>query len=255
MPLLENKVCIITGGCGSVGLASARRFLAEGARVMLVDLDGPRLASARTSLDTDRVEIFAGDISDPGVVRGYIDTTAAKWGPIDVLFSNAGNHGHIAKLEDYDEDAFDRTYRIHVKGAFLACKYGAPRMHEGGSILVTSSLAGLRGGEGAGENISYTMAKHAQIGVVRAAARALAPRRIRVNALNPGPIDNTFQYDIEERMSAIRGFNITQELNETIPLKRHASPDEVANVALYLASSMSSFITGQVHVVDGGLGS
>lgn len=255
MPLLENKVCIITGGCGSVGLASARLFLSEGAKVMLVDLDEARLASARAELDATRVETFTGDISDPVAVRGYVDATTTKWGPIDVLFSNAGNHGHIGELEDYDEDAFDLAYRIHVKGAFLACKYGAPRMRDGGSILVTSSLAGLRGGEGAGQNISYAMAKHAQIGVVRAAARALAPRSIRVNSLNPGPIHNAFQYEIEHRISAISGLNVTEELNKAIPLKRHADPNEIASAALYLASPLSSYVTGQVHVVDGGLGS
>jgi NAD(P)-dependent dehydrogenase (short-subunit alcohol dehydrogenase family) len=255
MPLLENKVCVITGGCGSVGLASARRFLAEGAKLMLIDLDESRLAGAKTEFDAKRVGTFAGDVSDPVDVRNYIDATVAKWGPIDVLFSNAGNHGLIANLEDYDEDAFDLTYRVHVKAAFLACKYGAPRMRDGSSIVVTSSLAGLRGGEGAGQNISYTVAKHAQVGVVRAAARALAPRGIRVNALNPGPINNAFQYDIEDRLSAVNGTNVTEELNKAIPLKRHADPNEVASVALYLASSMSSYVTGQVHVVDGGLGS
>lgn len=255
MPLLENKVCVITGGCGSVGLASARKFLAEGAKVTLVDLDAMRLANARVELDPARVEIFAGDISDAAIVRGYIDATVAKWGPIDVLFSNAGNQGLIADLEDYDEDAFDLTFRIHAKAAFLACKYGAPHMRDGGSIIVTSSLAGLRGGEGAGQNISYTVAKHGQVGVVRAAARALAPRGIRVNALNPGPIHNSFQYDIENRISAINGIDVTEALNKAIPLQRHAKPEEVASVALYLASSMSSYVTGQVHVVDGGLGS
>jgi NAD(P)-dependent dehydrogenase (short-subunit alcohol dehydrogenase family) len=255
MTLLENKVCIITGGCGSVGLASARLFLQHGARVMLVDLDSAALTAAQAQLGTSNVEVFAGDVSEAEVVRAYVDAAASKWGPIDVLFSNAGNHGHIGDLDDYDEEAFDRTYRIHVKGAFLACKYGPRRMRDGGSIIVTSSMAGTRGGEGAGQNIAYVTAKHAQTGVVRAAARALAPRRIRVNSLNPGPIANGFQQAIEDQISALSGVNVTQQLDREIPLRRHADPSEIANVALYLASSMSSFVTGHIHAVDGGLAS
>ena len=255
MPLLEDKVCIITGGCGSVGLASARRFLAEGARVMLVDLEADRLEAAKADLRPDRIATFIADVSDQVGVHGYVEAAFERWGAIDVLVSNAGNHGHIGPLESYDEEAFDRTYRIHVKGAFLACKYGAPRMRDGGSIIVTSSLAGLHGGDGAGLNVAYTTFKHAQTGLVRAAARALAPRGIRVNSLNPGPIDNAFQTEIETRLNELNGGDLTTALNKAIPLGRHASPDEVANVALFLASSMSGFVTGHVHVVDGGLGS
>ena len=173
---------------------------------------------------------------------------------VSILFSNAGNHG-IGPLESYDEEAFDRTYRVHVRGAFLACKYGAVRMRDGGSIIVTSSLAGLHGGEGAGQNIAYTTMKHAQTGIVRAAARALAPRGIRVNSLNPGPIDNAFQADIEKRLGAVSGVDLTAAIDRAIPLRRHAGPDEVASTALYLASPLSSYVTGHVHVVDGGLGS
>lgn len=255
MALLENKVCIITGGCGSVGLASARLFLEYGAKVMLVDLDEAGLGAAKADLGSTNVEVFVGDVSIAAHVQAYVEATAAKWGLIDVLFSNAGNHGSIGALEDYDEEAFDRTYRIHVRGAFLACKYGPKKMRDGGSIIVTSSMAGTRGGEGAGQNIAYVTSKHAQTGVVRAAARALAPRNIRVNSLNPGPIANDFQQAIEDQISALVGVDVTKQIDREVPLQRHAEPSEVASVALYLASSMSSFVTGHIHPVDGGLAS
>jgi NAD(P)-dependent dehydrogenase (short-subunit alcohol dehydrogenase family) len=113
----------------------------------------------------------------------------------------------------------------------------------------------LSTGEGAGLNIAYTTVKHAQTGLVQAVARAIASRRIRVNSLNPGPIDNAFQADIETRLVALTGREVTAAIDEAIPFGRHARPAEVANVALFLASSMSGFVTRHVHVVDGGLGS
>jgi len=253
--LLKDKTCIITGGCGSVGLASARLFLSEGGRIMLVDLDRDRLIAAKESLDSERVNVFQADVSEAGDVAAYIAATVVLWGPIDIVFSNAGNHGHVAPLADYDDDAFDRTLRIHARAAYLVCKMAPPHMRDQGSIIVTSSLAGLRGGKGSENNIAYTVAKHAQTGVVRAAAHAWAARGIRVNSLNPGPIDNPFQADIEKRLSDATGLDITQAINNDIPLGRHAQPEEVAKAALFLASSMSSYVTGHTHVVDGGLGS
>ena len=146
---------------------------------------------------------------------------------------------------------FDKTLAIHAKGAFLACKYGIPQMNDGGSVIITSSLAGVRGGNGG--NISYITAKHAQIGVMRSAARAAASRNIRVNSLNPGPIDNEFQTNIENAISKMIGTNATEMFNQQIPLKRHGHPDEIANTALFLASSLSSFVTGAVIMADGGM--
>jgi NAD(P)-dependent dehydrogenase (short-subunit alcohol dehydrogenase family) len=140
---------------------------------------------------------------------------------------------------------------IHAKGAFLACKLGQKYLDRGGSIIITSSLAGVRGGGGG--NIAYVAAKHAQIGIMRAAARGLAGRGIRVNTINPGPVDNEFQTGIEIGMSKMSGINITEQLNRDIPLKRHASPDEIAGVALFLASNLSSYVTGAVLMVDGGM--
>ena len=253
--LLEGKTCIITGGCGSVGLASAKLFLSEGARVLLVDIDKARLEAARESLGSDIVEICVADVSEAKDVDFYISAAVSRWGKFDVLFSNAGNHGLIAPLVDYDDEAFDRTLRIHARGAYLACKKGPPQMRDSGSIIVTSSMAGVRGGAGCENNIAYVVAKHAITGVVRAAARAWAPRGIRVNSLNPGPIDNGFQTNIEQQLSKVTGRNITEAIDNDIPLGRHAHPDEIARVALFLASPMSSFITGHIYPVDGGLAS
>ena len=250
MALLKDKVCVITGGAGSVGLASARLFLDEGAKVMLVDLTDAALKRAIGNL-SGNVASIAADVTRADATRTYIDATVAKWGKIDVLFSNAGNPGASAPLAAYPEDLFDQTMAVHVRGAFLACKYGLPQMNDAGSIIVTSSVAGIRAG-GAG-NISYITAKHAQVGLMRVVAKAAAPRGIRVNSLHPGPIDNEFQTNIERAMGKMMGIDATAMFNQMIPLKRHAKPEEIARSALYLASDMSSFVTGTTLVVDGGM--
>jgi NAD(P)-dependent dehydrogenase (short-subunit alcohol dehydrogenase family) len=251
MGLMTNKVCVVTGGAGSIGFASARRFLDEGGKVMLVDLDEVELAAATAKLASPNVFAFACDVTDAQRVRASFEAVVARWGKIDVIFSNAGNAGRNERLEQYPEDIFDRTLSIHAKGAFLACKYGVPHMNDRGSIIITSSIAGVRGGNGV--NMAYVTAKHAQIGVMRVAARALAQRGIRVNTINPGPVDNEFQTGIEVEMGKLLGFNVTDQLNQTVPLKRHAAASEIAGAVLYLASDLSTYVTGTVHMVDGGL--
>ncbi|MCB8878029.1 SDR family oxidoreductase [Acidisoma silvae] len=207
------------------------------------------------ALDPERVAICRADVSEAADVARYITMASEKWGAFDVLFSNAGNPGLIAPLASYDDEAFDRTLRIHARAAYLACKMAPPKMRDAGSIIVTSSMAGVRGGSGCENNIAYTVAKHAQTGVVRAAARAWAHRGIRVNSLNPGPIDNPFQLEIEQRLSEATGKDITRTIDDDIPLGRHAQPEEVAKVALFLTSELSGFLTGHIYAVDGGLAS
>jgi len=251
MGLLDNKVCVVTGGAGSVGLASAKAFAREGAKVMIVDLDEAHLKRIADGINSPNIAVHAADVSLTDHVKAYIAATVARWGKIDVLFSNAGNPGQPAPLAEYPEEVFDRTLLIHVKGAFLACKYGIPNMNKGGSIIITSSVAGVRGGNGL--NLAYVAAKHAQIGVMRAVARAAAPLDIRVNSLNPGPVDNAFQTTIEKGITKITGIDATELFNSQTPLGRHASADEIANVALFLSSPMSSFVTGAVLMADGGM--
>jgi len=250
MGALADKVCIVTGGAGSVGRATARLFLAEGARVMLVDLHDDALQSAAAALDNPNVAVCRGDVACAEDVASYVDATVKRFGPINVLFSNAGNFGVVAPIESYPEDVFDAVYSVHVRGAFLACKYAVPEMTDGGSIVITSSVAATRGDPGV---YAYITAKHAQVGLMRCLAKELAPRRIRVNTIHPGPIDNSFQLAVEKGLGEAIGGDGTAFFNDMIPLRRHASPDEIARSVLYLASDQSSFTTGAMLMVDGGM--
>jgi NAD(P)-dependent dehydrogenase (short-subunit alcohol dehydrogenase family) len=250
MGLLDGKVAIVTGGAGSIGRATAKLFLKEGARVMLVDLEADNLRRAAEGGDPGRLATTAADVTKSADVEAYVAATVARFGKIDVLFSNAGNLGLIKPIADYPVEVFDAVLAVHVRGAFLACKYGLAAMNDGGSIIITSSVAGVRGDAGP---YGYITAKHAQVGLMRAVAKEAAARRIRVNTLHPGPVDNEFQATVERQLGAVIGRNATDFFNELIPLHRHADPVEIARAALFLASDQSSFTTGSLLMVDGGM--
>jgi len=246
---LGGKTALITGGAGSIGFASATALAGEGARVMLIDLNEGDLQAAIARLPADRAGYVVADVTRPESVQRYVDATVARFGKIDVVFSNAGNIGTIAPIEDYPLDVFQSVLDVHVVGAFLACKYAVPQMNDGGSIIITSSIVGVRGSHG---EFGYSVAKHAQVGLMRSLAKALAPRRIRVNTIHPGPVDNAFQLEVERRLSIVLKKDATAMLNASIPLGRHARAEEIAQTVLFLASDASSFTTGTTMVIDGG---
>jgi NAD(P)-dependent dehydrogenase (short-subunit alcohol dehydrogenase family) len=247
---LKDKTCVVTGGAGSLGTATARLMLEEGARVMLADRSELALKRAADAFASDRVATLAADVTRAEDVERLAAATVERFGPIDVLFSNAGNFGTVAPIESYPVDVFDEVYAVHVRGAFLACKYAVPRMNDGGAIVITSSVAATRGDPGV---YAYITAKHAQVGLMRCLAKELAPRRIRVNTIHPGPIDNSFQHDVEAGLTQAIGRDGGEFFDELIPLGRHAKVEEIARSVLYLASDDASFVTGAMLMVDGGM--
>ena len=252
MGQMDGKVCVVTGAAGSIGFASARAMLGEGASVMLVDIDADVLADRIAELSEfgDRIAAATADVADTDATRGYIDATVERWGKIDVIFSNAGASGEIAPIIEYPEEVFDRVMAVNVRASFLACKYGLGQMNDGGSIIITSSIMGVQ----ANPNIvAYATSKHAVVGLMRTVAKEAAPRNIRVNVVAPGPVDNEFQTNIEDRLGARVGIDATQMINQAIPLRRHATAAEIAGTVLFLASDQSSFSTGSVFMADGGL--
>ena len=250
MGQLESKVCIVTGAAGSIGLETARLMLTEGARVMLVDKSADRLAQLAGKLPAQNAATAVADVTQTDQVRSFVDATVAKWGAIDVLFSNAGNDGPLIPTVDYPEDVFDQIIATHVRGCFLVCKYTLPKMKDGGSVVITSSITGVKGVAG---NCSYVAAKHALVGLMRCLAKEMAPRGIRVNTVNPGPIDNEFMRTAERGMSKMLGRDAGAMFDQIIPLGRHGRVEEVARAVLFLASDQSSYTTGSTLMVDGAL--
>ena len=249
---MKGKVCIVTGGAGNIGLASAALLLKEGAKVMLVGHNQENLAQAAAGLkaNPEFLATTQADVAEAADTRKYIKETVSRWGKIDVIFSHAGISGVIKPVTEYPEDVFDAVMAVNVRGSFLACKYGLPQMNDGGSIIITSSIMGVTADPGV---CAYAASKHALIGLARVVAKEAAIRRIRVNVLAPGPIENTFQTRIEEKLTEVVGQNGTKFLNTIIPLGRHGQAEEIAGMVLFLASDQSSFSTGSVFMADGGM--
>lgn len=251
MSRLGGKVAIITGGSGGIGAASAARFVEEGAYVLLVDLKEGPLQEIASRLG-ERVAWIAADVSDPADTDRYVRAAVARFGGVDILFANAGIEGIVKPLTQYTPDEFDRVLDVNVRGAWLGIKYAAPELAKrgGGSIVITSSVAGLIGAAGLGP---YVTSKHAVIGLAKVAALELAPMKIRVNTLNPGPIENRMMRSIEHQANPSDAASIKHGFEEKIPLGRYGSNDEIASLAAFLASDESSYCTGAVFVADGGM--
>ena len=250
MRRLENKIALITGGAGGIGKAAAKKFIDEGARVMLVDLKEDELRKVREEFDSDKVNYVAADVSKTEEVEKYAKKVKDLYGRVDVFLNNAGIEGQVKSIEDYPIEEFDKVMAVNVRGVWLGMKFIIPLMADGGSVIITSSVAGLRGTA----NVSpYVASKHAVNGIMRSLALEMAGRNIRVNAINPSPVDNRMMRSLEKGFSPDDSENAKSQFEKMIPLGRYAENEDIANLALFLASEESSFITGAIHSIDGGM--
>lgn len=250
MKKLENKVAVVTGGAGSIGRTTAELFLDEGAKVLLVDLNEEALKKAIDELGGKDVKYCVADVSKSADVQRYVSQAVEAFRKIDVFFNNAGIEGVVKPIVDYPEEMFDKIIAVNVRGVWLGIKYVLPHMKDGGSIIITSSVAGLLGSP----NVSaYITSKHACVGIMRASAVEAAPRKIRINSVHPSPVDNRMMRSLEEGFSPGQETAVKKQLELTIPLGRYAEPIEIAKLVLFLASDDSQFITGTTQVIDGGI--
>ncbi|MFZ0668057.1 MAG: SDR family oxidoreductase [Acidimicrobiales bacterium] len=236
---LADKVAIVTGGAGGIGRATVERFVAEGAKVVVADIDAE--AGQALTAGLGKVSSFKRtDVSDPDQVQALVDHTVETFGRIDVVFNNAGVAGQMTRFLHDDLSDFERIMKINVLGVMLGCQRAAREMKKtgGGSIINCASIAGINAGAGL---ITYRAAKAAVIHLTRSVAVDLAPYRIRVNCIAPGNIQTGMtSYD----MNSVTKF--------TQPLPRQGQVEDVADAVLYLASDRSAQLTGVLLPIDGG---
>ena len=254
MKRLENKVAVITGGAGGIGQETAAHFLAEGASVVLVDVDQARLdATAKALGGGERVLTAKADVSNETDVKRYVETSLDRFGRIDVFFNNAGIEGAVAPLEQQDIALFDKVIAINVRGAYLGLKHVLPHMYKAGagSVINTSSVAGLNGSAGV---LPYVASKHALTGMTKVAAIEAAGHNVRVNSVHPSPVNTRMMRSLEAGFGPDDAEAAKATMEKAIPLGRYGEPGDIAKLVVFLASDESRFITGAQYRIDGGMG-
>ncbi|MFY0573436.1 SDR family NAD(P)-dependent oxidoreductase [Cystobacter fuscus] len=252
MKRLENKVAIITGGGGGIGAATAKLFLQEGARVLIVGRTEEKLRKTLQELHHENLGYAVADVSKVEDTQRYFQQAVERFGGVDVLVGNAGAEGPYKPLDEHSVEDFDEVMAVNVRGCWLAVKYAFPEMRKrgGGSIVLTSSIMGLVAFPA---NSAYTAAKHAVVGLARSLAHDGAPFNIRVNAVCPGVIDNDMTAGIHTRLAPGNEEMVKSRMSQRIPMQRYGTNEEIARLNLFLASDDSSYSTGGVFVADGGM--
>lgn len=247
---LDGKVAVITGGASGMGLATVERFLAEGAAVVIGDLNADNGRAAQEQLGAEgyegRVRFTRTDVSVEADMAAMVSLAVEAFGRLDILFNNAGIGGAFGPITELEVDDWDQTFAVLVRSVFLGTKHAAKIMipqGEGGSIINTASVAGMGGGAGPQ---AYSAAKAAVVNLSKTTAEELASSRIRVNAICPGMIFTPLMHSGNEAQAE----EVVAELQ---PWPERGEGIDIANMALFLASDESTFVTGQEHIVDGGL--
>jgi NAD(P)-dependent dehydrogenase (short-subunit alcohol dehydrogenase family) len=252
MNTLQGKTALITGAASGIGRASALLFAAEGASVVALDRASEVVATVEAIRSAGgRAIALIKDSSEEEDVAGAVATAIREFGGLDVCFANAGISGGLVPFFEETAARWTEVLKVNLVGAFLAAKYAALEMtrQRRGSIICTASVAGLRSGAG---GMPYSASKAGVISLVQTAASQLSGTGVRINAICPGLIETGMTRPIFEEARARGSENKIGQLN---PLRRAGGPEEIAQVALFLASDAASYVNGQAIAVDGGLSS
>ena len=244
---LENKIAIVTGGASGIGEGTVRRFIDEGAKCVIADIQYDRAAELANEFGEDAVA-FNVDVADESQVEATVEFAVSQYGRLDIMFNNAGILGAVGPISEIDGDGWLRTIDVLLNSVFYGIKHASRVMIQqgSGSIINTASTAGVRAG--LGPHV-YTAAKHGVVGLSQSVATELGPFGVRVNVIAPGGTISgltarlvTGDHENLEKASTIIGAHN--------PLRRAGQPEDIANAVLYLASDEASFTTGAVLVVD-----
>ena len=244
----DGLVAVVTGAGSGLGRASAQRLSAEGASVIVVDIDGDAAATVAGSLPAPALAVTA-DVSDEAAVDAYVAAAVERFGRIDLHHLNAGVFGTFTALPDVSVDEFDQVLGVNVRGQFLGLRAAFRRYREqasGGAVVLTGSIAGLTG---SADLIAYQVSKHATAGLVRGAAMYGGPLGVRVNAVAPGIVPTDL---FAAAATTSGGKNDMEQRASTTPLRRAGTAEEIAGVSTFLLSDDAAYVTGQLVSADGG---
>src|ERR1700733_9923606 len=249
----KGKVALITGAGNGIGRATAVGFARDGARVVVVDRDtaGGEGTAGIIRQQGGNALFVAADVTKSADVQAYVKAALDAYGTIDCFHNNAGIEGNIAPTAEYDEAMFDAVMSVNVKGVFLGLRHVLPVMLKqgSGSVVNTASVAGLVASPGMS---AYVASKHAVIGLAKTAAGEVARAGVRVNCICPGPIDTRMIHSVESMLNPDDPGSVGNRYQANIPIGRYGTAEEVANLVIFLSSSLASNITGAQYVVDGG---
>ena len=245
---LQGKICIITGGGSGIGRAACLLFAREGGTVVVADKSASAAEQVAASAGNGAISIEV-DVAESASVKTMIETTIGKFGRLDVLVNNAG-YGFTGNVVETDEDAWNKLMQVNVNGVFFGCKYAIPEMAKrgGGSIVNTASVVSI---VGIRDRAAYCASKGAVAALTRAMALDHVGDNIRVNAVCPGTIDSPYFQEIFAKSP--QAAELRRQLESRQAMNRLGQPEEIANGMLFLASDESSFMTGSLLTIDGGM--
>jgi NAD(P)-dependent dehydrogenase (short-subunit alcohol dehydrogenase family) len=246
---LKDKVAVVTGAAGDIGLAAVRRLVESGASTMLIDIDRQALADAVTTFARDQVAHCVVNVTCEADLEAGARETYARFGKVDILFVNAGVEQPHIPITSLPESAFDRVVAVNLKGVFLTIKHFLPIMAEGGSIIIMSSIAGLMG---IPAYAAYSASKAGLIGMMRSIALDAAPRGIRCNTIHPGSVRSRMLDRSAHEVAGDSKEEWCRRVSAMAKLGRLVEPEEVADLVVFLGGDSSRMITGQSIAIDGG---
>ncbi|BAC14167.1 SDR family NAD(P)-dependent oxidoreductase [Oceanobacillus iheyensis] len=251
--MFKDKVVLITGAAGGIGLEAAKAYAHEGAKLALVDLKNEALEKAASEIETEEILLITANVGKEEDVKNYVDRTKEQYGKIDIFINNAGINGQFKNIIEQTKENFSNVFDVNVMGVFFGMKYvlQVMKLQKSGVVINTASNGGLLGAPGMS---AYVASKHAVIGLNKTAALEMAEYGVRVNAVAPSGVNTEMMRSIEKNAMGDKAEEARAQFEASVPMNRYATAGEIANLMLFLSSDKASFISGSYYRIDGGQG-